>query len=382
MPAPAIPRADSSQAAKRGNVSGKLSSQKRGSIMLAARLYGARDIRIDEVTPPGEPAKGEIRLRVRAVGICGSDLHTYADGRIGSTAVESPLVLGHEFGGDIVAVGADALDGNGEPLRVGQRVAVDPATPCWHCEYCDAGHPNLCRRLHFCGLWPDDGALCEEMIVSARSCFPIPDSISDAGAALLEPLGVALHAIDLAKLQVARSVAVLGCGPIGLLIIRLARLSGADPIYAFDCYPWRVEKAKALGATDGFTLDDNPVERIQALTGGRGVDVSIEAAWADHSIGQAAEMAKLGGRLVLVGIPSDDEIRMKHSTARRKGLTIMMARRMKHTYPRAIHLVTQQPDGVDLEGIISHRFPLAQSDEAFAMNAAYAEGVHKIVVDV
>ena len=350
--------------------------------MQAARLYGPRDIRIDDLPEPREPGEGEILLRVKAVGICGSDLHTYVDGRIGSTTVDSPLVLGHECGGDVLAGGPRARDGNGEPLRVGQRVAVDPATPCWHCEFCEAGHPNLCRRLHFCGLWPDDGALQEQMIVHARSCFPVPDSISDAGAALLEPLGVALHAIDLGKLQVARSVAVLGCGPIGLLIIRLARLSGADPIYAFDCFPWRVEKARELGATAAWTLDENPVERINEVTGGRGIDVAIEAAWADHSIAQASEMAKLGGRLVLVGIPGDDEIRMKHSTARRKGLTIMMARRMKHTYPRAIHLVTQQPGGVNLEGIISHRVPLAQAGEAFAMNAAYAEGVHKIVIDL
>mgnify|MGYP001039492258 CR=1 FL=1 len=350
--------------------------------MLAARLYGPRDIRIEETPPPGEPERGEILLTVKAVGICGSDLHTYLDGRIGNTSVNSPLILGHEFGGVVAAVGPEALDGNGDPLRPGQRVAVDPATPCWHCEMCDAGHPNLCRRLHFCGLWPDDGALREQMIVSARSCFPIPDAISDAGAALLEPLGVALHAIDLGKLKLARSVAVLGCGPIGLLIIRLARLSGANPIYAFDCFPWRVEKAKAWGATAAWTVDEDPVERIHDLTGGRGVDVAYEAAWADHSIAQAAEMARLGGRLVLVGIPSDDEIRMKHSTARRKGLTIMMARRMKHTYPRAIQLVTEAPDKVDLEGLISHRFPLSQANKAFALNAEYGDAVHKVIVDI
>src|SRR5215213_1672773 len=299
--------------------------------MLAARLHGPRDLRLDQVDEPREPGPGEALLDVKAIGVCGSDLHNYIDARIGSTVISAPLILGHEFGGVIAAVGTDALDGNGKPLRVGQRVAVDPATPCWHCEMCEAGHPNLCRRLHFCGLYPDDGSLCERMVVSARGCFPIPDSITDAGAALLEPLGVALHAVDLGKLQLARSVAVMGCGPIGLLIIRLARLSGADPIYAFDCYPWRAEKAKAWGATEAWTLDaGDPVKRIQELTGGRGVDVAYEAAWADESIAQAAEMARLGGRLVLVGIPSDDEIKMRHSTARRKGLTIMIARRMKH----------------------------------------------------
>lgn len=351
--------------------------------MLAARLYGARDIRVENVPEPAAPGSGKVMIRVKAVGVCGSDLHTYLDGRIGDTAVQAPLVLGHEFGGEVIAVGPDALDGYGEPLRPGQRVAVDPATPCLRCEMCEMGHPNLCRRLHFCGLWPDDGALQERMICEAHSCFPVPEAITDAGAALLEPLGVALHAVDLGKLQVARSVAILGCGPIGLLILRLARLSGADPIYAFDCYPWRAEKARAWGATDAWALDaGSPVEIIQKQTGGRGVDVVFEAAWADHSVEQAVEIARLGGRVILVGIPSDDQIVMKHSVARRKGLTIKMSRRMKHTYPRAIHLATTERVAVDLEGLVSHRFSLRETAQAFALNTAYEPGVHKIVIGI
>jgi L-iditol 2-dehydrogenase len=349
--------------------------------MQAARLYGARDMRMDDIADVPSPGEGEVTIRVKAVGVCGSDLHTYVDGRIGSTTVQSPLVLGHEFGGEVIAVGSNALDGMGNALHVGQRVAVDPASPCLRCEMCELGHPNLCHRLHFCGLWPDDGALRERMNWSAHSCFPVPDSISDAGAALLEPLGVALHAIDLGKLQVARSVAILGCGSIGLLILRLAKLSGADPIYVFDCYPWRVEKAKVWGATEGWTLDaGDPVAMIRSQTGGRGVDVVFEAAWADQSIGQAADMARLGGRVVLVGIPSEDKLVMKHSTARRKGLTIVMSRRMKHTYPRAIHLATAQ--GLNIDDLISHRFPLHEAPRAFALNADYQDNVVKIVIDI
>jgi len=351
--------------------------------MLAARLYGPRDIRIDDVPEPPPPGPGHVTLAVTAVGICGSDLHTYADGRIGDTRVESPLVLGHEFAGVVVAIGADARDGLDQPLRVGQRVAVDPATPCYHCEMCEAGHPNLCRRLHFHGLWPDDGALQERMNCAARNCFPLPDALSDAEGALLEPLGVGLHAVDLGKLKVARSVAVLGCGPIGLSIIRLARLSGADPIYAFDRFPWRKHKACAWGASEAWTLDEgSPIDIVQERTAGRGVDVIFEAAWADESVAWSAEMARLGGRVVLVGIPSEDRLLMRHSVARRKGLTLMLARRMKHVYPRAIHLALQGPGVVDLADLISHRLPLREAGRAFAMNADYVGGVHKIVVDV
>ena len=349
--------------------------------MLAARLYGPKDMRIEAMEPPGEPGPNQILLKVTAVGICGSDLHNYEDARIGDTVVQEPLVLGHEFGGEVLAVGPDARDGHDNPLQIGQRVAVDPATPCWRCEMCEAGHPNLCRRLHFCGLYPDHGSLREQMIVRDHECYPVPDSISDGATALLEPMGVAIHAVDLGKIKLANSVAVLGCGPIGLLIIKLARLSGADPIYTFDCFPWRAEKAKQWGATDAWTLESgNPVERIKSITNGRGVDVAFEAAWADESVAFSAEMARLGGRLVLVGIPSNDVMNMKHSSARRKGLTIMMSRRMKHTYPRAFTIA--ETGMLNLEGLISHHFPLQDTPAAFAKNFNYDEGVHKIIIDV
>lgn len=348
--------------------------------MLAARLHGARDIRIDEVDEPGAPGRGEVLIRVSAVGICGSDLHSYEDGRIGDTVVQQPLILGHEFAGEVLACGEDARDGEDRPLRPGQRVAVDPAQPCLRCDLCLRGHPNLCRRLHFCGLWPDDGALCERMLVPAHGCFPVPDSLSAAEAALLEPLGVALHAVDLGKLRLARSVAVLGCGPIGLLIIRLAQLAGAGPIYACDRYSWRAAAAGAWGASEAWNCaDEDSVERIARMTDRRGVDVVFEAAWGDETIAEAAEMARPGGRLVLVGIPSADVLTMKHSTARRKGLTILLSRRMKHVYPRAIRLATG--GALKLEALLSRRYPLEQTAAAFASYAAWEPGVQKLLVE-
>jgi L-iditol 2-dehydrogenase len=176
-------------------------------------------------------------------------------------------------------------------------------------------------------------------------------------------------------------VAVLGSGPIGLLITHLARMSGADPVYAFDCHSWRAEKAVAWGASDAWTLDEmDPVKRIETVTNGKGVDVVFEAAWADESVTQAAQMADLGGRLVLVGIASDDRLTMPHSAARRKGLTIMMARRMKHTYARAIHMA--ESGSVDLDDMVSHRYPLSESPAAFAKNFAYERGVQKIVIEI
>jgi L-iditol 2-dehydrogenase len=348
--------------------------------MLAARLYGPSDLRIDDLPHPGPPGPGQALLRVTAVGICGSDLHTYQDARIGDTALQAPLTLGHEFAGVVEAVGPDALDGHFQPLHVGARVAVDPAQPCGRCEMCEQGNPNLCWRLHFCGLYPDDGSLCQWMHVPAHTCFPVPDALDDAAAAMLEPLGVAIHAVDLARIRVANSVAILGAGPIGLLILQLARLSGADPIFVSDRLPWRLDVARRMGAVPLNYDEVDPLRAVREATEGRGVDVAIEAAWADHSVQQAAEMARLGGRLVLVGIPGDDHLTLKHSTARRKGLTIRLSRRMQHSYPRAISLALR--GAVDLHGLISHRLPLEQAPEAFALNVAYREQVVKVMIDI
>lgn len=350
------------------------------STMTAVRLYGPRDLRVEQLPLPGRPGPGQALLRVTAVGICGSDLHSYLDGRIGDTVIQQPLILGHEFGAVVEAVGLDAADGNFAPLLPGTRVAVDPAQPCGRCEMCEHGHPNLCHRLHFCGSFPDDGSLCEYMLMPAHTCFPIPDSIDDAGAALLEPLGIAIHAIDLARIRVANSVAILGAGNIGLYLLQLARLSGADPVFVVDQFPWRLQVAERYGGAPINFQEADPVQTVLQATGGRGVDVAVEAAWADHSVQWAAEMARLGGRLVLVGIPSSDRMEVKHSTIRRKGLTLRAARRMKHTYARAIHLA--QTGMVDLNGVISHRFPLERTPEAFAMNAAYSDRVVKVVIDI
>jgi L-iditol 2-dehydrogenase len=218
------------------------------------------------------------------------------------------------------------------------------------------------------------------MHMPAHSCFPVPDGIDDVEAALLEPLGVAIHAVDLARIRVSNSVAILGAGPIGLLILQMAKLAGAFPIYVSDRFSWRLALAERLGGIPVNCAAEDQVSRVQRETHGRGVDVAIEAAWGADSVGQACELTRLGGCVVLVGIPSDDRLTLKHSTARRKGLTILLCRRMKHVYPRAIDLT--QRGVVNLSGLVSHRFPLARAAEAFALNAAYRGQVVKTIIDV
>ncbi|NCO33065.1 MAG: alcohol dehydrogenase [Armatimonadetes bacterium CG2_30_59_28] len=347
--------------------------------MLSARLYGPRDMRVERVPRPTDPGPDETLLQVTVTSICGSDLHWYTDGGIGETRIESPLVVGHEFAGVVAEIGENARDGFDNPLSVGQRVAVDPAMPCHRCEYCEKGHPNLCRRLHFCGTFPDDGSLSEFMIVPARTCFPLPDELTNLEGAMMEPLGIGIHAVRLAEINIAESVAVLGSGPIGLFIIALAKLAGASPIIATDLHPWRLEMAKLYGADLVFDGNEDPVQSIRAATGDRGVDVVFEAAFGNETVYQSAQVAGLGARVVLIGITEKNSFALPASTSRRKGLTIKMSRRMKHTYPTAMKLALERK--IDLNTMVTHRFPLADADRAFALNAAYENNMVKAVIE-
>ncbi len=344
--------------------------------MNAVRLHAPRDLRVGTADALPPPAAGQVRIRIGSVGVCGSDLHMYETGRIGNVVIETPLVLGHEFGGTVLDAADGAIDGLGKPLIAGTRVAVDPAVPCRQCRQCEEGHPNLCPRHYFYGVWPDDGALRDEMIVDARNCFPVPAGMSEPAVALLETLGVAIHAVDLGRVRVGDGVGVIGCGPVGLLLLRLAKLSGASPILVWDMHSWRVAKARALGADDGWLVS---ADGVPSGPKAPDLDVAFEAAWADTSVQHAADVVRPGGRLVLVGIPGDDRLTLSHGTARRKGLTIRMARRMKHTYPRAIAVAASGQ--VDLDDLVSHRFALAQTPEAYAMNMRYPDGLLKAVVD-
>jgi len=329
--------------------------------MKSIRLHGRGDLRIhDEPVPVA--GEGEKLVRVKSVGVCGSDLHWFAEGGIGDANLDHPLVLGHEFAGE---------------LEDGQRVAVDPAIPCGRCEFCEYGHPNLCSSMIFAGHGNQDGSLREYMAWNEKCLFPIPDSLTFEDGAMLEPLGVAIHSVDLGKLKTGMTVGVFGCGPIGLLIIQLAKLSGAAKIIATDKFVHRAEAAKSVGADHVFLAGDNSrLSEIRAATQGRGVDVAFEAAGVQETVDVSVAAVIPGGKVILVGIPDDDKTSFIASVARRKGLTIKLVRRMKHTYPRAIDLVSKGL--VDVRSLVTHRFALEQASEAFHV-AERREGLKVII---
>jgi L-iditol 2-dehydrogenase len=329
--------------------------------MRVVRLHGVGDLRLgDEPAPVA--TDGHSLVRVTAVGLCGSDLHWYTEGGIGDDILRAPLVTGHEFAG-VVEHG---------PLA-GQRVAVDPAMPCGGCEQCLDGDRNLCPTVAFAGSGGVDGALRELVSWPTELLHPVPDALTDADAAMLEPLGIALHSWDLGHAGVASTVAVVGCGPIGLCLVQVALAAGATRVVAVDPLPHRRAAAARLGAS--VEIDASAAELRDAV--GSGVDVAFEAAGEDAAVQLAVDAARPGARVVLAGIPSDDRTTFRAGSARRKGLTLVLVRRMQETYPRAIRLVQQGK--IDVTTLVTSTHGLGDVDAAFR-SAAAREGL-KVVVE-
>ena len=325
--------------------------------MRAARLHAVGDLRVAQEPEPTAGKPGVSLVRVTAVGICGSDLHWWDEGAIGDAKLTHPLVLGHE-GAGVIADGP----------RRGERVAIDPAIPCETCRACRDGYRNLCYRIRFSGHGDTDGMFREVMTWPSHLLHPLPDGISDAGGALLEPLGVAIHSVDLGHLPFAGTASVIGCGPIGLLLIQLLKVAGARSVLAAEPMAHRREAAERMGAD---LVVDPSADLSEA-----GVDVAFEAAGNDEGVALAMASVRPGGRVVLAGIPGDDAIRFGASLARRKGLTIAMVRRMNEVYPRAISLADRKL--VDLDSVVTSRSGLGEIADAFGA-AARRTGLKAVI---
>lgn len=335
--------------------------------MQVARLAAVgRLVLQDEPAPV--PGPGESLVRVDAVGICGSDLHWFASGGIGDAVLARPLVLGHEVSGTIV-----------QGPREGQRVAVDPAVPCGTCDVCLTGHRNLCPLVRFAGHGSVDGGLRELLAWPDAQLHPLPAGLSAAEGTVLEPLGVALHAVDLAHVRLGSTVTVVGCGPIGLLLVQLARAAGATTVVAVEPLAHRRDAARRSGAD--VVVDPADVEPVGTSATGLpagGADVVLEVVGSSAALDVAVRAARPGGRVVLVGIPDDDVTTFPASVARRKGLTLAVVRRMGDVSSRALALVERGV--VDVASLVSARYGLPDVAEAFA--AASARTGLKVVVEV
>lgn len=339
--------------------------------MQIAALSAVRTINMMQVATP-RPKAGEVLVRLRAVGICGSDVHYYLDGRIGDAVCEFPFVLGHEPAGEVVELG-EGVSG----LTVGQRVALEPALPCGKCPQCLAAHANCCPQVRFLGTPPIPGVFADYHLFSPQQCIAIPDSISFAAAATLEPLAVGLHAVNLSHLHPGDRVAVLGCGPIGILTAMVARAAGATFIAMSDPLPERRDLARKLVAD--LVVDAADDERLAQMQQAAGeFDISYEAAGEQQAVDDATLLVRPAGICVIIGIPAEERISLLAHQLRRKELNLIMARRSNLAIEPAIRLITAGL--VQPEAIVTHRLSLAQLAEGMELVHQHREGVLKAMV--
>ena len=337
--------------------------------MKVARLHAIRDIRLHDEPAPAPGPHDEL-IRVTAAGICGSDLHWYAEGSVGTASLTRPLVLGHEFVG-VIASGK----------RKGQRVVIEPSDGCGVCELCHAGHPNLCQNGLFAGYGPTDGCFRDYITWPARLCLRVPDSLSFDEAAMTEPLAIGVYAVELAEPKPTDVAAILGAGAIGLSVLQAAKICGARRIIVSEPIPERREMASRLGASE--VIDPSATDsdsELKRLTNGRGADIVYECTGEDDATREASRMASIMGKVVVAGIPDCDEYRFDASAARRKELRAVFVRRSNLTTEKAIEWVAERK--ADVACFATHRFPLERAEEAMKLAIEKADGVVRAVVEV
>jgi L-iditol 2-dehydrogenase len=333
--------------------------------MRTSVLHGIHDVRLEE-RPTPRPGPDDVLVRVTAVGVCGSDVHYYEQGRIGQHVVTAPLVLGHEAGGVIEEVGSAVAD-----RTVGQRVSIEPGVPCRACVQCLSGHYNLCPDVRFFATPPIDGAFTEYVVMPASFVYPVPDSLSDDAAALIEPLSVGVWACQRAGVGPGTRVLVTGAGPIGLLAAQVARARGAHDITVTDVSPARLAAAGRLGLR---VLD---VSRTPVPESGLTPDVLLECSGNPAATAAAIGVLAPAGRAVLIGM-GGDTLTIPLSAVQDRELTLTGAFRYAGTWPAAIDLAAS--GAVDLDAIVTGHYPLEAAEEALTAPRRDPETVKPVVV--
>jgi L-iditol 2-dehydrogenase len=304
-----------------------------------------------EQRPVPRPANDQVLVRIGSVGICGSDVHYYRHGRIAEHVVRAPLVLGHEAGGVIVAVGADV-----PADRIGQRVALEPGVPCRHCRECKHGRYNLCANVQFFATPPVDGTFAEYVAIAADFAHPIPDSISDDGAGLIEPLSVGVWACGKAEIGLGSRVLISGAGPIGLMNVQVAKAAGASQIIVTDIAAARLDVATGLGATRVLNARSEDAADL-----GIEVDAFIDCSGAETAVRAGIRAVRPAGHVVLVGMGADD-ISLPVGLIQGRELKITGTFRYANTYPIAIELAAS--GAVRLDPMVTAHFTLVQAESA------------------
>ncbi len=344
--------------------------------MKAALLQGIRQFVCTQIPEPRLLNDSDVVVRIRTVGVCGSDIHYYSDGRIGSQVVKFPFIVGHEASGVVEKVGSRVQN-----VGVGQKVAIDPSVSCGHCDQCLAGREHTCRSLLFLGCPGQlEGSLCEYIVIPAKCCFPVPEGMTFERATLTEPLSIAVYAVERANVRPKSNVGILGVGPIGMSVFHVLRATTEVGVYVTDKIDERLDRARSLKPL--WTGNPNSLDVVHDVSIREPLllDVVFECSGDQAAINQGVELLKPGGTLALVGIPEVDEITLPIHELRRREITIINVRRQVRCTQKAIDLIADRK--VQMDDMVTHHFPLEKTGDAFDLVANYRDGVMKAMIEL
>jgi L-iditol 2-dehydrogenase len=343
--------------------------------MKSMMLTGIRQMEMIEVKDPVIINPGDVKIKMMAVGVCGSDIHYYVHGKIGSQIVKYPFAVGHE-GAGIVAETGSAV----KHVRPGDLVAIEPAMPCRVCDQCLAGRPHTCRKLRFLGCpGQAEGNLSEYIVMPEESCLPLQKGLNADHGVISEPLSIGVYSVKLSIPVKGAKIGILGFGPIGMSVMLAAKAMGADTFYVTDKIDERLEIAKKEGVTLALNpLRDNITKQIleeEPLA----LDVVFECCGQQEAFDQGIALLKPGGKLMGVGIPEFDNWSMNAERTRRNEIGIQFVRRQNHSVELSLEYMGTGK--VNISNMITHRFPFAKTKDAFDLVAGYKDGVMKAIID-
>jgi L-iditol 2-dehydrogenase len=342
--------------------------------MRAQVLTGIRRMEYREVPRPEIRNDNEVLLKINRVGVCGSDVHYYETGRIGSQVVQYPFRVGHECSATVVEVGRAVRS-----VQVGQPVIIEPAVSCHTCDQCKSGRENTCRALKFLGCPGQlEGCLCDYIVMPQECCFPTHGKLTGDQGVLCEPFAIGVYAVKQSRMAPGMSAGVLGAGPIGLSCMEAARIVGARAVYITDKIDARVQIARKARAAWAGNPDREDIVGSILQSEPLGLDVVYECAGQQAAIDQALELLRPGGTLMLVGIPREDRISFSIDKMRRKELTVVNVRRQNHCPQTAIDWIASGK--ADIDFMVTHHFPFDKTQEAFDLVAEYQDGVVKAMI--
>lgn len=333
-----------------------------------------------KLTNDNEPRvldSNEVKIAMKSIGVCGSDIHYYSEGKIGSQVVQYPFPVGHECSGVVTEIGSEVTN-----VKVGDLVVVDPAVHCGKCDQCLAGRPHTCRNNKFLGCPGQlDGCLAEYIVMPDFTCYPVTGKLNKEQAALIEPLSIGVYAVKLAQIENNQNSAVIfGAGPIGLSILFKLLADDIRNIGVVEPLEYRLQKAKEIGARYFINPQKENVEQRVQQKEEWLADVVFEASGEQEAVDNALKVLKPGGKLVLVGIPPSAKYTFDMDLMRRKELTVVNVRRQNHCVEEAIDLVVSGK--IDVEKMVTHHFTLEETAKAFDMVEGYKDGAIKAMINL